>query len=98
MALENIPSITGADDIAEPDKNVMPVFQVQSQSPQLQTGELQKVYGTAAMPMFQWAKRIQSGEATFDPSNQFDREAADFINTASDADLEAQGLNPSCGS
>ena len=95
MALENIPSITGADDIADPDKNVMPVFQVQSQSPQLQTGELQKVYGTAAMPMFQWAKRIQSGEATFDPSNQFDREAADFINSASDADLEAQGVDTS---
>ena len=95
MALENIPSITGADDIADPDKNVMPVFQVQSQSPQLQPGELQKVYGTAAMPMFQWAKRIQSGEATFDPSNQFDREAADFIGSASDQELAAQGLDTS---
>jgi hypothetical protein len=93
MALENIPSITGADDIADPDKNLMPVFQVQSQDPGLATGELQKLYGTAAMPMFQWAKRIQSGEATFDPSNQFDREAADFIGSASDQELAAQGLD-----
>ena len=95
MALENIPSITGANDIVETDPNLMPIYQVQSQDPGLATGELQKLYGTAAMPMFQWAKRIQTGEATFDPANQFDREAADFIASASDADLEAQGLDVS---
>lgn len=93
MALENIPSITG--DVVEADPNTMPVYQVQSQDPGLATGQLQKLYGTAAMPMFQWAKRIQTGEATFDPANQFDREAADFINSASDSDLESQGVDSS---
>lgn len=93
MALENIPSITG--DVVEADPNTMPVYQVQSQDPGLATGQLQKLYGTAAMPMFQWAKRIQTGEATFDPANQFDREAADFIASASDADLESQGVDSS---
>ena len=93
MALENIPSITG--DVVEADPNLMPIYQVQSQDPGLATGQLQKLYGTAAMPMFQWAKRIQTGEATFDPANQFDREAADFIASASDADLESQGVDSS---
>lgn len=97
MALENIPttqSITGVP-AEETDAGVMPVFQVQSQDPGLATGELQKLYGTAAMPMFQWAKRIQSGEATFDPSNQFDREAANFIGSASNQELAAQGVDTS---
>ena len=93
MALENIPSITG--DVVEAAPNLMPIYQVQSQDPGLATGQLQKLYGTAAMPMFQWAKRIQTGEATFDPANQFDREAADFIASASDADLESQGVDSS---
>ena len=93
MALENIPSITG--DVVEADPNLMPIYEVRSQDPGLAPGELQKLYGTAAMPMFQWAKRIQTGEATFDPANQFDREAADFIASASDADLESQGVDSS---
>lgn len=94
MALENIPSITG--DVVEADPNLMPIYEVRSQDPGLAPGELQKLYGTAEMPMFQWARRFEKeGKATFDPANQFDREAADFIASTPDQDLQAQGIDPS---
>ena len=44
--------------------------------------------------MFEFARRVQSGESTFDPSKQFDREAADVIGSLSDEELAAQGLQP----
>tara|TARA_Y100001973_G_C5206320_1_gene341741 strand:- start:3101 stop:4399 length:1299 start_codon:yes stop_codon:yes gene_type:complete len=72
----------------------VPVYQVQSFAPQVETGQLQKLYGTSAMPMFEFARRVQSGESTFDPSKQFDREAADVIGSLSDEELAAQGLEP----
>ena len=72
----------------------VPVYQVQSFAPDVEAGQLQKLYGTSAMPMFEFARRVQSGESTFDPSKQFDREAADVIGSLSDEELAAQGLQP----
>ena len=72
----------------------VPVYQVQSFAPDVEAGQLQKLYGTSAMPMFEFARRVQSGESTFDPSKQFDREAADVIGSLSDEELLAQGIQP----
>ena len=72
----------------------VPVYQVQSFAPDVGAGQLQKLYGTSAMPMFEFARRVQSGESTFDPSKQFDREAADVIGSLSDEELLAQGIQP----
>ena len=69
----------------------VPVYQVQSFAPDVEAGQLQKLYGTSAMPMFEFARRVQSGESTFDPSKQFDRDAADVIGRLSDEELAAQG-------
>tara|TARA_R100001224_G_C4018428_1_gene148506 strand:+ start:409 stop:1677 length:1269 start_codon:yes stop_codon:yes gene_type:complete len=82
-----------------PDKNekeqeLVPVYQVESFKPDLESGQLQKLYGTSAMPMFEFARRVQSGEATYNPSNQFDREAAETISALSDQELIEQGLQP----
>ena len=94
-----VPQLVGAvnpGQASSPDSGpvTVPVYQVQSFAPQLETGQLQKLYGTSAMPMFEFARRVQSGESTFDPSKQFDREAADVIGSLSDEELAAQGLQP----
>jgi hypothetical protein len=54
----------------------VPIYGIGTQQPDV---NLQEVYGTSAMPMFEFARKIQTGEATFDPSRQFDREAAEYF-------------------
>jgi len=50
------------------------VYQLATQNPELEEGQLQKMYGTGAMRIFEWVKTIQSGERTYDPNNFEDRE------------------------
>ena len=49
------------------------VYQLATQKPELEAGELQRIYGTGAMPVFNWVKTIQTGERTYDPNNPDDR-------------------------
>ena len=49
------------------------VYQLATQKPQLEAGELQKIYGTSAMPIYEWVKTIQTGERTYDPNDFEDR-------------------------
>ena len=53
------------------------VYQLVTQKPELEAGELQKIYGTGAMPIFNWVKTIQTGERTYDPNNPEDRAILD---------------------
>ena len=50
-----------------------PIYGVQSNT---YTGgqSLQDVYGTAAMPMFQWVERIQTGQGSFNPDDPADND------------------------
>jgi len=49
------------------------VFQNQpQQAPDTGGRRLQDVYGTGALPMYEWVRRIKTGERVFDPSSQFD--------------------------
>ena len=50
-----------------------PIYGVQANT---YTGgaNLQDVYGTAAMPMFQWVERIQTGQGSFNPEDPADNE------------------------
>ena len=49
-----------------------PIYGVQANT---YTGpNLQDVYGTAAMPMFQWVERIQTGQGSFNPEDQADND------------------------
>tara|TARA_R110002020_G_scaffold37645_4_gene113514 strand:+ start:659 stop:1906 length:1248 start_codon:yes stop_codon:yes gene_type:complete len=54
----------------------IPIYGIGTQQPDV---NLQEVYGTSAMPMFEFARKIQTGELTFDPSRQFDKEAAEYF-------------------
>ncbi len=58
-----------------------PVFQVQSQTPP-DPENLQNVYGTTAMPIFEWAKQVQSGERIYDPTSPIDQDLVDQYNEA----------------
>ena len=54
------------------------LFQLQSQAPDLvETEKLQDVYGTSAMPVFEWVRSIQTGERTYNPADQFDQQRAE---------------------
>ena len=53
------------------------VYQLATQKPELEEGQLQKIYGTGALPIFEWVKTIQSGERTYDPNDFEDRAKLD---------------------
>ena len=61
-----------------------PVFQVESFAPENPVN-LQNVYGTTAMPIFEWAKQVQSGQRIYDPSSPIDQELVDQYNEALEA-------------
>jgi len=46
-----------------------PVFTLQSQSPDLSGQQLQDIYGTEALPIFEWVKTVQSGTVELTPEN-----------------------------
>ena len=99
MALENIveetPSLIGQGPVVDSNLVTVPVEQVQSFDTGLQPGELQQLYGTSAMPAFQFARLVQTGERTFDPTRQFDKEAAEVIAATPDSELQEMGIDMS---
>ena len=54
------------------DPIVYNVYQTKSQTPDMSDQDIQRLYGTSAMPVFEWAKKIQSGQRTYNPSDAFD--------------------------
>lgn len=51
--------------------------------------DMQFTYGTSAQPIFEWVRTIQTGQRTYDPSNDFDDEALEKYR-----DLYDRGLAP----
>ena len=68
-----------------------PIYGVQANT---YTGgtNLPDVYGTAAMPMFQWVERIQTGQCSFNPEDPADNEMLkkykDFLENNPQAEME----------
>jgi len=76
MAEENYGALTGLN-LDEKEKNdpfTYNVYQAKSFDSGLTGQELQSSYGTAKMPVFDWVRLVQSGQRTYDPSNDFDRD------------------------
>ena len=48
------------------------LYQQESVDPMLAAGALQNLYGTSAMPVFEWVRTIQTGTRTYDPQDDFD--------------------------
>ncbi len=54
------------------DPIIYNVYQTKSQTPDMSDQDIQRLYGTSAMPVFEWAKKIQTGQRTYNPSDAFD--------------------------
>lgn len=54
------------------DPIIYNVYQTKSQTPNMSDQDIQRLYGTSAMPVFEWAKKIQSGQRQYNPSDAFD--------------------------
>ena len=50
-----------------------PLYQLQSQTPLGDLSNLQNVYGTAAMPVFNWVQSIQTGTGSYTPTDPADQ-------------------------
>lgn len=86
---------TASNTNEEEDNSIeVPVYQVASFSPAQALGgrRLQDIYGTAAMPYFDFAKRVQTGTVTFDPADPYHREAAESFGYSPDEPSTAQIL------
>lgn len=66
-------ALTGLTDPEPKPLVTYGVFQQQAQTP-ANIENLQNVYGTAAMPSFQFVKMIQTGERTFDPNDRVQKD------------------------
>jgi len=60
------------DSVARQQETI-PIYQIESQAPDPYIN-LQDVYGTSYMPMFEWVKKIQVGEKIYDPFSPEDSE------------------------
>ena len=84
MDVRTTGALTGLTESDE--KRTFPVYQMQSFAPDLEAGALQKLYGTGALPMFEWVRSIQTGTGTYDPENEDDaelmQEYEDFVATS----------------
>ena len=78
---------TASTNTNEDGQVEVPVYQVQTFDPSAQLGgrRLQDVYGTSAMPYFEFARRVQTGTVTFDPADPYHREAAESFGYNPDA-------------
>tara|TARA_R110002020_G_scaffold434458_1_gene644570 strand:- start:464 stop:1846 length:1383 start_codon:yes stop_codon:yes gene_type:complete len=77
-AFSDILTLDDADDTTNADTDFKyGVYQLATQKPELEEGELQKLYGTSFMPIYEWVKTIQTGERTYDPNDFEDRKKLD---------------------
>ncbi len=72
----NILNLDGVDSSENDDKIPINynVYQVKSQTPTMSDQDIQRLYGTDAFPVFQWAKKIKTGERTYTPGDEYDED------------------------
>ncbi len=75
------PNIGALSTIDKPVTNAdgtitLPTIEMRSNDPGLESGQLQKLYGTDLMPYFNWVETYQTGTTTYDPAD--DNSAAEL--------------------
>jgi len=70
-------AVAFTDDTANKAPIVYDVFQTKSFRPEMSDQEIQALYGTEAMPVFEWAKKIKTGERTYTPGSDYDESMMD---------------------
>ena len=66
-------ALTGLEEEDFVQPITYPLYQLQSQTPSGDLSDLQNTYGTAAMPIFNWVRSIQTGTGTYTPSDPMDQ-------------------------
>ena len=91
---DNPGALTGLtlDDEEKSEKPVVyGVYQTEAQTPDAnQLTNLQSIYGTQAMPVFEWVKSIQTGTRQYNPADPVDQELLQKYNDL----VEEQGKPP----
>ena len=87
------PNIGALRNIDRPVTNddgtiTLPTIEMKSNDPGLAMGDLQKIYGTKYMPMFQWVSAQQTGSTTYDPSDFSINFAKDFEDFTKDFGID----------
>ena len=88
-ALANVSGSTLPDPMTNEDGTItLPTFELKSRGSGLELGELQNLYGTKYMPMFQFIEKQQTGTYTYDPAddNMMSQDQIDAIK----AEFEAE--------
>ena len=76
----------------ENNEGTFPIFGLQSFAPQNLSDKLQNIYGTKALPVFEWVKSIQTGTGTF--ANEDDESIQAKLQEYKDIVDEAGGQTP----
>ena len=61
----------------EEEQETFPIYSLESQTPDFDMKNLQFSYGTYVMPMFEWVKKVQTGEKAYDQKDPMDEEMMD---------------------
>jgi hypothetical protein len=78
MAEENYGALTGLN-LDDPQYQGMDpitynVYRQQTARPDAYTDQdIQRLYGTGAMPVFEWVRKVKSGERTYNPQDAYDQ-------------------------
>lgn len=59
------------------EEETFPIYSLESQTPDFDMKNLQFSYGTYVMPMFEWVKKVQTGEKAYDQKDPMDEEMMD---------------------
>jgi hypothetical protein len=59
------------------EQETFPIYSLESQTPEFDMKNLQFSYGTYVMPMFEWVKKVQTGEKAYDQKDPMDEEMMD---------------------
>ena len=61
----------------EEEQETFPIYSLESQTPDFDMKNLQFSYGTYVLPMFEWVKKVQTGEKAYDQKDPMDEEMMD---------------------
>ena len=61
----------------EEEQETFPIYSLESQTPDFDMKNLQFSYGTYVLPMFEWVKKVQTGEKAYDQKDPIDEEMMD---------------------
>ena len=96
MAEKNYGALTGLNLDKIENQGVDPitynVYQTRSQNTGRSDQDIQSLYGTSQMPVFEWVKKIQSGQRTYNPQDAFENDLMEQYKRMNEAGQVPEGM------